>query len=279
MTDEQMRSVLLSYFKQEDGGWQLTTRMQGGVGTIAASLGLIPKSPQAGWTTPDTRFGLPVVPLQGGDWTQAVDVIWQMIAEGILRPGTADGHEGLPHLSPTRYGMKVIQDALSPYDPDSYFTRLSEKVPTPDPVIITYLREALHTFRTGCTLSSAVCLGAASERAFAVLLEEYADSLNAADKKAFVKKIEGKAIKNQFDDFMSEYNSKVKSNLSRELRSKLETYLNGLFQVIRLQRNEAGHPSGGIIDREQVNGTIVPFIAQLEAMYQLIDHLKVTKAP
>jgi hypothetical protein len=72
----------------------------------------------------------------------------------------------------------------------------------------------------------------------------------------------------------------LKSKLNKEnseLRSRLDTYLNGLFQVIRIQRNEAGHPTGVATSREQVNGTIVAFIDQLGAIYQLIDFIKPVK--
>ncbi len=200
-----------------------------------------------------------------------------MIGEAVLRPGTADGSNGLPHLSPTRYGWKVIQDADTPYDPDGYFARLNAKVAGADSVILTYLRESLHTFRVGCNLSAAVCLGCASERAFDVMLEAYGETLSAADKAIFRKKTEGKPIKTRYDEFVKEYEANVKNAIDRELRSSLGTYLGGLFQVIRNQRNDAGHPTGEPIEREQVYATITAFPTQLEKMYQLIRHFRANK--
>jgi hypothetical protein len=278
MTDEQMRSVLIEYFKQEGGSYQLGNYMAEGVGTIAAKMGLIPQPEPSGFVY-DTRYNLPVVPLIGDGWAQAVDVVWQMISEGILRPGGAQGSEGLPWIYPTRYGWKVIRGTDTPYDPDGYFNRLKEKVPDLDPIVLTYLREALHTFRAGCDLSSAVCLGCASERVFDVLLEAYAETLSEPDQKKFEKKTEDKPIKARYDEFMKEYEDKVKKNIDRELRSSLGTYLGGLFQVIRNQRNDAGHPTGEKIEREQLYATITAFPAQLEMMYRLIRYFQENKRP
>jgi hypothetical protein len=154
---------------------------------------------------------------------------------------------------------------------------LKAKVADADSILLTYLSEALHTFRVGCYLSSAVCLGCASERAFDVMLDAYAETLNVADEASFRKKTEEKPIKTRYDEFMKEYEANVKPNIDRELRSSLGTYLGGLFQVIRNQRNDAGHPTGEPIEREQVYATITAFPAQLEKMYQLIRHCRANK--
>jgi hypothetical protein len=276
MTDEQMRTVMLDYFKRDDVHFCLAPGMQEALGTIASIMGFLPKPSQTGFTH-NVRYGSPVVPLVGDDWTQAVDVLWQMIGEGLLRPGNYSGYDAIPYFYPTRYGWQVIKGTITPYDPDGYFSRLKEKAPDVDELVLIYLREALHTFRTGCTLSSAVCLGCASEAAFDVMLEAYAETLSVADEAAFRKKTDDKPIKARYDEFMKEYEAKVKPNIDRELRSSLGTLLGGLFQVIRNQRNDAGHPTGETIEREQLYATIVAVPSQFDKMYQLIRQFKANK--
>src|SRR5438552_781655 len=85
-----------------------------------------------------------------------------------------------------------------------------------------------------------------------VLLEAYGDSLSETDQHQFEEKTEGKPIKTRFDEFMNAYDNHVKKDFDSQLKSSLATYLGGLFQVIRNQRNDAGHQTGEKIEREQL---------------------------
>ncbi len=45
----------------------------------------------------------------------------------------------------------------------------------------------------------------------------------------------------------------------------------GIFEMIRNYRNDAGHPSGKSISREQVYANLQVFIAYCKKVYQLKD--------
>jgi hypothetical protein len=97
----------------------------------------------------------------------ASDIVWDLIIEGILRPGTGpSGTEfDLPYIHVTEFGKAALQGNVTPYDPNGYLRNLNEKVPNADPVIVKYIAESAETLRRNCFLSSTVTLGCASEKA------------------------------------------------------------------------------------------------------------------
>ena len=270
MTDEQMRTVILTYFRRPDPHYCISGQFREALGSVAAKMGLIPTPKNSGFN------GVQVVPLDGHNWTHALEVLWQMFSEGLFRPGNHDGLDSLQYFQPTQKGLQVIQNTVTPYDPDGYFARLREKAPDANEIVIAYLREALVTFKAGCTLSSAVCVGCASEAAFDEMLEAYAQTLSATDEATFRNATKTHMINVRFKAFMDEYKDKI-PKLDKKLKESLETYLTGLFQVIRYQRNDSGHPKFVEMERELLHATIIAIPSQLEKMYQLIKYFRENK--
>jgi hypothetical protein len=99
--------------------------------------------------------------LSRNDQARVQDIFWDMLIEGVVRPGLGDGTNcDLPHFHVTDRGRAALSAASPPpYDPDGYLKRLQADLPAIDPVIVTYLKESLHAFRIGCLLSSTVTLG------------------------------------------------------------------------------------------------------------------------
>lgn len=95
-----------------------------------------------------------------------LDIMWDLIIEGVIRPGIGKdgGNADLPFFHVTEYGKEQIRHGRnSPHDPDGFIAHL-QTITGLDPIIVTYVNEALRTFRIGCLLSSAVMLGCASEK-------------------------------------------------------------------------------------------------------------------
>jgi hypothetical protein len=57
------------------------------------------------------------------------------------------------------------------------------------------------------------------------------------------------------------------------IKEDLDTHFAGILSVIRTFRNQSGHPTGRIIDREQAYVLLQLFIPHCRKMYQLRDHL------
>jgi len=87
---------------------------------------------------------------------------------------------------------------------------------------VMYLNEALHTFRIGCLLSSTVCLGCASEKAFLLLVEAYASALPQPQQDKFRKDTENRMIKRQFDEFTKRLEGHLKPRLTGDVKDDLD---------------------------------------------------------
>jgi hypothetical protein len=98
-----------------------------------------------------------------GDVSRLKHVVWDLIIDRILIPGTPNSDQGWPLLSLTDHGLKVVSERHPvPYDPDGCLARLEKATGGLSPTISRYLQEAVSTFRSSNYLASAVMLGAAS---------------------------------------------------------------------------------------------------------------------
>jgi hypothetical protein len=89
----------------------------------------------------------------------------------------------------------------------------------------------------------------------------------------FRKNTERRLIKRQFDEFSRMLDSHLKGHLPGDLREDLDITLSGLFALFRNSRNDAGHPTGKTIEREQVYAYLVVFPAYIRRVYDLIGWL------
>lgn len=68
--------------------------------------------------------------------------------------------------------------------------------------------------------------------------------------------------------------SQIKSKLPKPLSENIETDVQGIFTLIRHERNDAGHPTGKEVSRSQMFAYLQLFIQYCLALYGLIDWLK-----
>lgn len=209
------------------------------------------------------------------DCARVQNLLWDLIIEGIIRPGLNDGtNNDLPFFHVTDKGKEVLIDGTTtPYDPDGYIRRLNT-INNIDEVILTYINECLSTFRIGSMLSSTITLGVASEKAFLLLVDACAKAITDVTRNArFVKDTQGKTIKRQYDEFMKLYHGQLRGLFSGDINDDFETTVNGIFTMIRNYRNDAGHPTGRIVQREVVYANIQVFPTYLKKVYSVIDWL------
>jgi len=117
-------------------------------------------------------------------------IVWEFILQGILAIGLNEADLGLPFVSVTEHGKKVLEsgEIWLPYDPDGYLKNLKTEIPNIDPIIEMYITENLQAYLKGLMFSSAVMLGVASEQAFLILLDTLTNALkNPKEKKKFEK--------------------------------------------------------------------------------------------
>ncbi len=213
---------------------------------------------------------------QSSDALKLHEIFWELLIQGILAPGFNSSNLNLPFIHVTEYGKRCIEaNSILPHDPDGYLKRLEKLVERPlDVTVMTYAREGLLTFLAGHYLAATVMLGVASEQCIDLLIESYANAItNTSQKAAFEKKINqaGRSVKNRFDTLRNEL---FKLTLPSPLYDALDIQLSGIFTLIRYSRNDAGHPTGRVIDRDMAHGNLLLFPQYCKRVYDLIEYFK-----
>jgi hypothetical protein len=115
--------------------------------------------------------------------------------EGILTIGINASNTTWPWIKVTEYGRKVLDSEQPiPHDPSGFLERLHQEIPNIDPIIVTYIQEALMTYKINCLLSSTITLGCASEKALLLLIEAYTKALQSEERrKKFINKTSGRS--------------------------------------------------------------------------------------
>ena len=243
ITSEQMRSVVLDYLSKNEAGQLNDLRTE--IAKLAVERGFHDALEADSIGAHYEGHAPSGYRLSSRDFTRAHDIIWDLIIEGIVRPGSLNSDLGLPFFHVTEYGREKIKGGPAlPYDPDGYLKRLTSDIPDLDEVILIYLDESLRTFRIGCLLSSTMTLGCASEKALLLLFEAYAEALSGPPQEKFRKEIKGQPIKRKYDEFHKRLESHLMVKLPGDLKEHLDIALTTLSAMFREMRNDAGHPTG-----------------------------------
>lgn len=203
-----------------------------------------------------------------------LDIIHELVTNNILRPGIDRSNCKYPWLGLTEYGKKCIEEEnLLPFDPEGYIKEVKDQIPNIDDVVLTYLSESISTYNRNCLLSSTITLGAASERAMLLLIDAFVDSVQDSEKK---ERLQRKMEKNLFiyskyKIFMEEFD-KIKKTLPDDLKKNVETYLEGIFGFIRINRNNTGHPTGMKVKKKVIYSNLQIFADYGKRIFELIDY-------
>lgn len=190
------------------------------------------------------------------------EAFWRLVAKGLVVPGTAasGGGDHLPWVSITEYGVKCFEAGhLQVHDPRGYVASLRKRVPNLDPVVDMYVAEALHSFGVRNYLASSVMIGGALEKTIFDLTEVFGKTLKGKNKSEYGREVLSREkVKTRLDKFL-EFLDKhgYKKKLDLPTREKLESALPAIANIIRITRNEIGHPTGRIVDQEEAEANLL----------------------
>ena len=204
-------------------------------------------------------------------------IIWDLIIERVLTIGNYHS-DSWPWLSLTEYGEKIIQSSFPvPNDPGGYLGRIDKEIPQLDQTIKIYLSESIRTYNINQLLSATITLGCASEKSLLILIDIFANSFKDDTKREqFKNKINNKSIKIQFDEFDKAI-KQILQSMPYEIRENYTNTLTGIFQMIRYNRNQAGHPTGKAIDKDTLFANLQVFIPYCKYIYGLMDYFSNNK--
>lgn len=207
------------------------------------------------------------------------DVVWELILEGVFAPGSRLYNANqLPHLHITEYGRKCFDAGqLTPHDADGYLERIKKDNPRIDAITLMYLGEALHTFRSGNHLATAVMVGVAAENILLKLVDAVQAALDTTARQTkFEQMTKGKKAKDLHDEVLVRIKSPAKP-LPIALSPVVQRHLNGIFDLIRESRNDAGHPTGRRMERSETQALLLLFPVYCKTAHDLMDWLVTNK--
>lgn len=261
---DELRSLVLEAFKQNPETQYLTVCSR--VADLAVAKNLASGTSQNGAVYGHSYQLAPT------DQDRVREIIWNLVIERLVTIGMNASNAAWPFLKLTDYGREAVDSAMpAPHDPSGYIARVVAEIQDIDGILMVYLEESLKTYNIGALLSSTITLGCASERAFLLLLDSFVQFLPEERQERFKRDTEGKTIKRQFDTFRSNLEG-IKGHLPGDLKDGLDTMLIGIFEMIRNNRNDAGHPTGKALSREHVYANLQVFIPYCKKIYQLKDY-------
>ncbi len=268
MQTELLRALLLEYLKaaQDQNGLQYNSCVTG-VAHLAQQR------------CPDQMEQVhgATLQLREADRTRLKHVVWDLILERVLIPGTRSPdtiNDGWPFLSLTEHGRKVVAEANPvPYDPDGYLARLGQVTGGLHPTVKKYLEESLSTFRTGNYLSAAVMLGAASEMVFLELCSAIAQAIaSPTDRKRFEDKTAPRKRMVERVSAVNNWLNQKKGQLPSDWQRQEQIGLvDKVADLIRNRRNDAGHPQDppAVLAHEEMYALLVVFPGYCQKLYEL----------
>ncbi|HXJ41886.1 MAG TPA: hypothetical protein VNH18_21595 [Bryobacteraceae bacterium] len=193
------------------------------------------------------------------------DVFWDLFRQGFITIGMDRHNDQWPWFRLSHFGEKAL-DTQSPYrfhDAGSFISALRGEVPDISSEAIVYLQEAVAAFYAGCLLACCVMLGVAAEAEFLRLAETASE--NPAHGQKFAAVAKHQALRRKITVFQDCLRS-IMPSLPQEATEDFDANFLAVQSVLRIARNEAGHPTGATPQRENVYVSLqlfIPFARQL----------------
>jgi len=211
-----------------------------------------------------------MTPQEQGFVTQT---LWELIIQGILTPTNLDGGTGgWPSVSFTEYGKRAITaERPAPYDPTAFLAQFPDE--STDSIVRFYVEEALGCFRANRYTAAVVMLGAASEKLFDLLLDAFSISLaSEIQRENLARRTKDRSITVRYRELRQRLDPKI-DQLPDRFHGNFDTNLTSIFNLIRQERNDSGHPTGRAITRDEASSLLNVYPHYHNEMVGLIECL------
>jgi len=172
-------------------------------------------------------------------------------------------------LSPKGKSSLDSED-YDPYNESNYINGLTRQIPDLSEEVLIYTKESLKSFNNLCYLASAVMIGVASECAFNEMLICFTSWLKIGKEKTKFSGLQNNSkvmFIHKFLDFRKTIQVK-KQLLPRELSENMALTFDSILDLLRIYRNESGHPTGKIISPDSAYLNLNMFARYLKKLYQ-----------
>lgn len=197
--------------------------------------------------------------------------IWGLVARGLAYIDITQSAPENWSLELTAAGAAALKDeAYNPDDPSGYLSRLYADVPGLAPLAKQYVEEALSSYYHQVYLSSTVMLGVAAEAIFLDVAAEFAGWVGGNTGQNLTKSLQSPKVAyvRKFEEFRKRLLS-ASPKLPNNLSDGLDLQLNAVLDLLRVNRNQAGHPTGVRIERDDAFVNLRMFARLAHRMYEL----------
>lgn len=208
------------------------------------------------------------------DSDEILDNISYLINIGVLKPFLDVNNARLPFFSLTAFGRKCLERGeIGLLDINSEIERLKNKIlrigQSLDETVEIYFAESLHSFHTNSFLASVILTGGASEKLILLLNDSIIEHLKR-NRISVNKDFSNNNISKKFNA-INGYIGSIKNELPKELTDGLHNRLTGIFENMRISRNEVGHPEINYkyIDRDNAEAHLLLLPSYCELIYKL----------
>ncbi len=199
-----------------------------------------------------------------------MQTLWGLVGRGLIYIDISQSAPENWEWRLTNAGIASAKDEqFNPDDPERYLAQLRSNIPDISNLVLIYANEAAFCYNHECYLASAVMLGVASEAAFLEMAQACVNWLGIAGKnlhevicdphKPYVRK---------FDEFRKRIVPR-KAELPPELADGMSLTFDSVLDLLRISRNDAGHPTGKVVSREDQYISLQMFARYLQRLYDL----------
>jgi hypothetical protein len=217
-----------------------------------------------------------------------------LFLDGWVRPSSPSVWLNNDWFGSTSYGdaqLGMIGDDYYPVflDPVSTILELKSAIPNMDTIALKYFEEALWAIKKKLFLSATITMGGASETAILSLIDAVIDYYEDATLTTAFDKND--KIKPKFDLLLATIkdrnlkkdlliifkDDRVKCENIREIFINVETTLRRMFDIYRINRNDAGHPKDMGSDPNITRSEAAMFRKFCRIVYGLISYINEAK--
>jgi hypothetical protein len=202
---------------------------------------------------------------------QINEILWSMLGQGLLYIDIWQPHPENWRWRLSSAGLAARTDAdVNPDDPQGYLSHVRQTVPSASGTTMMYLEEAVLSYTGRQYLASAVMLGVSAESAFMEMADAFGRSLPPSEGKKFLDLLHNprQNYVAKLSDFREATGAR-KSAIPREMADNLALTLDSVLDVLRVYRNDSGHPTGKVIDRKDAFINLQMAARLLEKMHAL----------
>lgn len=204
---------------------------------------------------------------------EVFEALWGLVGDGLIyldKEGQGSGTNNWRWKLSKRGIQVATTGRWEPHDPDGYLRRLRRSEPAIDERALVYLEEALRAFNARCFLASSVMLGVASEHVINELAAAMVAFFGTAAEKLH-RAIESPRMSQnaRFDEVRKVLDSH-RGDVPEGLADNLT--LDAVADLLRITRNQAGHPSGTQVDYDTAYAHLQMAAAYLTKMTRLAGY-------